>query len=117
MKNKPFLAGEPVPFRKAYPDVKSLLFTATERGAVGDREQRDYRYTESNMPAKLGCSNPRCQQGGYELQPMLDALTHDQQPGYEADWLCNGHEGSPQGRRKGQPCMNSLSLKIELTYK
>ena len=54
-------------------------------------------FTKANMPSFLAYKNPRCQQGGLDLQRLV--MFH--QSG-EYDYPCNGHEGTPKGRRQGR---------------
>ena len=54
-------------------------------------------------------ANPRCQQGGLLTQQIV--LFH---PDGECDFPCNGHEGTPAGRRKGDPCDNRFKVTLEV---
>jgi hypothetical protein len=55
------------------------------------------------------CANPLCQQGGLDVQHLLMMNG----PGsYVID--CRGHEGSPNGRRKGDPCDNVFNVNVEI---
>jgi len=113
---KPFL-GTLSSFHEAYPEVESLHLEGRERGDLASgMGQRDVRYTESNIPGNIPCGNPRCQQGGYDLNALVMTLTANRYTSYEIDWSCKGHEGTPKGRRIGDPCMNSIRAKLTITY-
>lgn len=114
--HKPFL-GQPVTFKAAYPDFLSLRLIGTQHGEMNSPSQSQVAYSESTIPRVIPCSNPKCRQGGYDLQPFLITLAHSKDLAYEGHICCNGHEGTPKGRVKGDPCFNHLEFKIEATYK
>ncbi len=117
MESRPFL-GTVSSSREAYPEVKSLRFEGREHGDLASgMDQRDVYYTECNLPGKIPCGNPRCQQGGYDLNATLMTLMGNRDTSYEIDWSCDGHEGTPKGRRIGDPCMNSIRAKLTITYR
>lgn len=117
MESRPFI-GTPSSFREAYPDVKSVRFDGQERGDLASGfAERAVHYTESDLPGNIPCGNPRCVQGGYDLNATMMTLTENQDSSYEIDWFCNGHEGTPKGRRIGDPCMNSIVAKLTISYR
>lgn len=69
--------------------------------------QREQHFTKDSLPRRLGCLNPRCQQGGLDLQQIVEFYAS----GEHRLW-CNGHEGSPAGRRKGDPCDNRFTVSL-----
>lgn len=69
-----WLQGKPAPFREVYPNVKSLKFIGTQHGDLRHRNAGSLHYTESTLPSKIDCANPRCQQGGYEIQSLRTHL-------------------------------------------
>lgn len=112
---KPFL-GKPGPFSQAYPEVKSLRARVLHRGDLAYATQREQTFTEHSIPEVVPCPNPRCQQGGYNLRAIMIALAHGKMPSYSAKFSCHGHEGTPKGRKIGDPCCNSIELEIETTF-
>jgi len=111
VESKPFL-GTVSSFHEAYPEVKTLRFVGKEQGDLASgHDQRKLNYTESTLPSTIPCGNPHCQQGGYDFNTTLMSLTATKATSYEIDWSCNGHEGTPKGRRIGDPCMNSIAGK------
>jgi len=115
MKPQPFL-GTVSSFREAYSEVKTLRLEGKQRGELARESQSAVNYTESDLPQIIPCANPRCQQGGYDLFTSLSTVTHNRGTSYERELFCNGHEGSPQGRRRGDPCCNALKFSLALTY-
>lgn len=73
--------------------------------------QRTHRYIKASLPRFEECLNPRCQQGGLDLQQLVEFWPD----GMEKTFPCGGHEGTPKGKVKGQPCDNSfkISLRVE----
>ena len=113
-RHRPFL-GTVASFREAFPRVKTLRLVGRQRGDASGEYQREEHYTESNVPQVIRCSNPRCQQGGYDLMPYMLSISPDN-PNYEGEIYCSGHEGTPKGRRKGDPCWNRLTFSIAATF-
>jgi hypothetical protein len=115
MTHRPFL-GTVSSLRQAYPEVKTLFFEGEQSGELAREHQRHLRYSESTLPAKIPCGNPRCRQGGFDLNTTLMSVAHDKKPGSEGKLYCNGHEGTPKGRRIGDPCFNTVSFILSITY-
>ena len=111
MSRQPFL-GETTDRNEAFPDIISLTLTIRQ-DPFGHylRPDRNHpaTYTKANLRRRVECANPRCQQGGLDLQPIIDF-----QPNGEHEFSCSGHEGSPGGRRKGQPCNNSFQITLNV---
>lgn len=97
----------------AFPDTDQIEFFVSQ-DPYGEylREawQRSGRYTKSNLPSHIRCANPRCQQGGLQTQQIV--MFHSDG---EYDFSCNGHEGTPAGRRKGEPCDNRFKITLKVT--
>ena len=108
-RSKPFL-GETTDREKAFYGIASFELTVVQdRFGMYTREawQRESRFTKGDIPRYLRCANPRCQQGGLDLQQIVNFW-----PSGEQTFHCNGHEGTPQGRRKGDPCDNSFVVTL-----
>ena len=108
---KPFL-GTTTNVNDAFPGIKEIDITIVQDpyGYYCQHEwQRVSRYTKSTLPNHVQCTNPRCQQGGIDLQSFV--LSHSNG---EFDISCNGHEGTPAGRRKGDPCDNHFNIKLTI---
>lgn len=108
--SEPFL-GYTNDVSKAFPGIKDFRVTIAEDPngyyLTSDR-QRERTYRKGD-PTRHPCANPRCQQGGLDIQQLVMVLG----PGtYNFD--CEGHDGSPKGRRKGDPCDNRFSVKVDV---
>ena len=118
MADTPWLGGKPVSFREAYPQIAQYRVEVTQ-DPWGYHCQHDWQRTSvytNGLPSTIRCANPRCQQGGLDLQVYIDTMvcSRTRESAFQA--YCRGHEGSPKGRRKGAPCDNRFDLKIELEF-
>lgn len=106
---RPFL-GETDDREKAFADFKTIDLTIIqdpfEQYATSEW-QRTRRFTKADLPRRLECLNPRCQQGGLDLQQIVEFWASGKH-----HFSCNGHEGTPQGRRVGQACDNSFEVTV-----
>lgn len=106
------LFGETDDVNKAFPGIKSLKVKITQDPGgfyCNSQAERESYYDKSNLPRYERCRNPRCQQGGLDLQRVILSS-----PNGEVRFSCGGHEGSPAGRRIGDPCENSFMVSIEV---
>ncbi len=104
------LLGTTTDVNKAFPGIEEIDLTISQDpyGYYCKHDwQRTSRFNKSNVPSHLGCANPRCQQGGLELQQII---LFNADGAY--DFGCNGHEGTPGGRKIGDPCDNSFNLNL-----
>lgn len=116
---KPLLQGNPTTFTELFPEVKSLELTVQEHGefsSFAPSVKSSIHFTKSSIPSKITCSNPKCQQGGYELQWILTEVIRKKDRKYKSIFHCNGHEGTPKGRRIGDPCCNNIEIEIDIDY-
>lgn len=72
-----------------------------------DDRFRESTYTKSTLPRYAQCCNPRCRQGGLDLQTVAMFAADG-----ERTISCQGHEGSPKGRRRGDSCDNVFVVTI-----
>ncbi|HCE75156.1 MAG TPA: hypothetical protein DEP04_00885 [Dehalococcoidia bacterium] len=120
--NQRLLSGEPTTFKKLYPQVKSLRLTGQEHGDFPEMSFITYKSrglincSESSIPALLHCSNPRCQQGGHDLQFLIGSAIRSRETRLTETLYCNGHEGTPKGRKIGDSCGNYIELEIAIEY-
>jgi hypothetical protein len=107
--SRPFL-GETHDRNKAFPGIDELAIVVVQDkwgNYTRDGQPRESRYTKGDIPRHLPCVNPRCQQGGLDLQAYVMFSS-----GGEITVWCNGHEGTPKGRRKGDPCENRFDITL-----
>lgn len=113
---RPFL-GKEVPFHEAYPNVEQLTLDIEQHGEIESEWQRTQSFNQANLPSVIPCSNSRCQQGGFSLKTLIYFMIESKKTEKEETIFCEGHEGSPKGRRKGDPCDNYIKLKVKIWYK
>ncbi len=100
--------------RQIFPGIASLDLTIRQDTSgyyLQHDWQREQRFTKANIPIHFACANSRCQQGGLNLQRIVLFS----EPG-EFSLSCQGQEGSPKGRRPGNPCDNQFNITLSITY-
>jgi hypothetical protein len=111
---RPFL-GTTTDKNAAFPDIASMTIDV-EQDKYGNYSQHEWQrkstYTKASIPRFARCLNPRCQQGGLDLQTFV--IIHSDGT---YTYPCSGHEGSPKGRRVGNPCMNSFTVTVKIKRK
>ncbi|EYS96039.1 hypothetical protein CF68_22525 [Cupriavidus sp. SK-4] len=108
-KSEPFL-GTTTERDKAFPDIKEMRVVVTQDPWQSYRRTPaapTSTYTKTSLPRFERCLNPRCQQGGLDLQSVV-LFWEDG----EHEFFCKGHEGSPAGRRVGDPCDNVFTVTL-----
>ena len=108
---RPFL-GETHDRDRAFPGIDELdLIVGQDKFGhyTLDGRPRESHYTKGDIPRHLNCVNPRCQQGGLDLQRIVMFWLEGQRT-----VSCNGHEGTPKGRRKGDPCENRFDISLSI---
>jgi hypothetical protein len=109
--SRPFL-GETHDRDRAFPDIEELELTVVQDKFghyTRQGQPRESHYTKGDIPRHLSCANPRCQQGGLDLQRIVMFWREGQSTVH-----CNGHEGTPKGRRKGDPCENRFEITLAI---
>lgn len=111
-KGTPFFGRETTNRDEAFPGIKSIsLLVEQDLYGFHSRDGKivQHRYSKASMPRYETCVNRSCKQGGLDLQ-MLVMFP----PAHGTLYNCSGHEGSPQGRRKGRDCDNSFRITLTL---
>lgn len=114
------LFGEPTNFLGAFPTVESIRVELEESGdfPIGQPAfLRKRSLRDNDVGSSLRCSNPRCKQGGFSIQNAVSSMVAERERSKELAVRCNGHEGSPKGRRVGDPCTNRIKATVQITYK
>lgn len=108
---KPLFGRETSKFGEVFPDIVSLeMMIVQDRFGqyTKDGQPAEHRFTHTTATSHLACVNSRCQQGGLDLQRILSFSNG------EHSHSCNGHEGTPKGRRKGAPCGNTFEVALHV---
>jgi hypothetical protein len=112
-KGSSFFFGETQDRDKAFLGIKSIdIIVEQDLWAMASRDGKPtvHRYTKDTVPRYERCINRLCQQGGLDLQQLI-LFGSTAEP---ATIKCSGHEGSPQGRRKGRNCDNFFRVTISI---
>jgi hypothetical protein len=112
-RSRPFI-GTLTTLNKAHPSVVSATVAFRETDFGNDPHERWHDLADDSRAA---CGNPRCQQGGYNFEPLLWGMVPDRIESKTLSMHCGGHEGSPKGRRRGRDCDMSLEGTITIKYK
>lgn len=118
--SRPFLVGKETTFANAYPDVKRVVLEVRQdsNGWYAREEwKRITKHDGLSPPRHIPCLNPRCQQGGLDLEVFIMTLASGSSTTYSNSFSCPGHEGSPKGRRHGESCMNHFELTLTVERK
>lgn len=108
----PFLGSITTDRNQVFSGIKSFQLKAIQdpdRYYCKEQWQRESHYTKSNIPKHEQCKNPRCRQGGLDLQEIVLFSSTG-----EYKIHCGGHEGTPTGRHKGDRCGNWFTVTIEV---
>ena len=109
-------------FQSAYPTVKSIRVEVRPSGQGFEPYRNEIErvdvYTENSFRATIDCRNPRCYNGGLELDHLVRwAVVEAKLTEYETGMSCGGYEGSPKGRRNDGPCDTYFKVKVSVVYK
>jgi hypothetical protein len=102
-------------FEGAFPNVEAVTVDVTETDEYGHESHRTY--SKGDFGQYIDCSNPKCYNGGFAVGNALQSLRFKKLTEGEGDADCQGHEGSPKGRRKGDACEHKFNYKISIVYK
>lgn len=121
MTTRPFLGGMEGTFSQAFPHIGQFKIEVDQGDAVWGEAVPGYFssvFTANHPPPPvIGCSNRLCQQGGLRIEALIPGPASEYPYSYENIFRCNGHEGSPKGRRIGRSCMNSFRVKMHFEAK
>jgi hypothetical protein len=102
-------------FATAFPTLDDAIIRYTESDFGNDPRQGVWSLKHNG--GQMRCGNPRCYRGGYELDREVSNMIYAGITEREIWLTCNGDEGSPKGRKKGQECLHSIKGTITLRMK
>jgi hypothetical protein len=103
-------------YMEAYAELEQdPLIECFESDACSDGE--GYSSARPLREALICCDNPRCNRGGYLMEQEIRNMVFARVEHSEFIMHCPGDEGSPKGRRKGNPCDKRLHVRLTLKYK
>ncbi|CDZ59591.1 hypothetical protein [Neorhizobium galegae] len=113
---QPFFPRTPTTFQGRFPNITTCEIRI-EQDRYGNHS-RDGKstidvYTEKRtLPAQVTCVNRQCNRGGLALEWYLDPIKKDEPYYYQGEFFCNGDEGTPAGRKKGDSCDNQFLVEV-----
>lgn len=119
-KTTPWLANRTGNFGEAFPNVEAIDFTIDDNpwGWYNVRGHRPLHFTSASATSFIPCPNDRCRRGGFDFGTFLRNHTYGAKiTAVDQSYPCNGDEGTPAGRRKGDPCMNCFKVRGTIKYK
>lgn len=113
-----FLFGRKVGFDEAFPQIEDLIVEVEESGRGIDEWNRKSMYRKEYFPGEyVDCSNSLCYNGGFSIGSILREMVSKKQTELQTSRHCQGHEGSPKGKRIYRKCTNHFTIRVSITYK
>ncbi len=107
-------------FDEAFPDVAELevAIEQYQYGTAGDRQGKGrQRFGKDRAGRFIRCDNPRCWQGGFDLQAMMRKMVANRTAEDEQSAICRGSERSPKGQKVYSGCGNYFTVRVRITYR
>lgn len=112
-----FLFSEKVQFEEAFPMIEEINIEVKENGHGVYQWNENSHYSKSYIPGEyINCKNPLCYNGGFSIGSILREMIAMRQTNLETVKICQGHEGSPKGRKIYRKCLNSFHIKVFIKY-
>ena len=106
--------GELATFAKAYPNIESASVEYVE-SSFGIEEGKHFHNVANG--GLIRCRNPRCFRGGYELEMIISGMERNKETESTGSLHCPGDEGTPKGRKLGEPCGNKIDYTVKIKYR
>lgn len=103
-------------FEKAFPQIKSISVEITESGNGLYQGQHTSNYSGYDLSEYINCSNSICYNGGFSIGEVIREMVRKRETDKEGEAICQGHEGSPKGRRIYRKCLNEFSYNIHIDF-
>ncbi len=75
------------------------------------------RTAAGRLEPVLTCSNPRCRDGGFEVEFLMESMISDRLEERMGLLVCIGWEHEQGSRVKRSPCTAAIRYRIRLTYR
>jgi len=109
--------GKKTTFDKAFPEIADVKVEVTESGEGVTQFTHKRSYSESRLGEYIDCSNPACYNGGFHIADILREMVRNKQADLTTTAICQGHEGSPKGRKIYRKCLNHFQIKVHIGYR
>lgn len=111
-----FVFATKTTFEKAFPEIKNINFEVRENGKGTYNNGRTSHYCKIDISEYVNCSNPICYNGGFSIGAIIREMVYKKETDREGSTMCQGNEGSPNGRKIYRKCWNDFSYKIQIEY-
>jgi hypothetical protein len=105
--------GKDSTFEKAYPKINKIQVIVDEYDGFSSTHKV---YGKNELSMVIPCGNKRCKQGGYPIDQIIYIMVESKKVEEKIKLSCEGHEGSPKGREKGESCYNYAEITIKIEY-
>jgi hypothetical protein len=103
--------------RLKYPEIEEISIDAKESG-TGMHDHGGYHFDINRMPEEIiPCSFKLCDDGGFDIQSVLDKLVLKRETEYNKGISCKGVYHVSKRAHLSQSCSHFLSLDIKIKYK
>lgn len=120
--SEPFL-GKKCHFEEAFPEVDTIKIDYTEsqiggfsKASDGDMGRRVINDKHS-ICEYLPCHNLYCCNGGFHIGPIIYDMVRNRKETSAGEYVCQGDEGSPKGRKIYRRCLHKFDYTITINYK
>jgi hypothetical protein len=111
-------------FGRRFPDVQDVIFEwgvssagrGTSPGGM-DVFPHSMRAADGTFEAVLGCPNPRCRGGGFEVEFLVESMISERLKEKIGLLVCIGWERQQGSRTERTPCMAAIRYRVRLCYR
>lgn len=116
-----FLGGKSS-FEESFPEIDTIKidymedvagFRKASDGELGRHVVTDKRSLKGYFP----CSNRLCFDGGFHIEPIIRGMIRSRKGNIVGEYICQGNEGSPHGRKIYHRCLHKFEYEITINYK
>jgi hypothetical protein len=107
--------GAKVTFKEAFPNIESVTVDVVETDEYGD--ERRMTYFETDLGQFIDCSRDRCYNGGFDIGKEIRRLYSAKLTEGNGEMSCQGRDGTPKGKYKGESCDHRFTFSINIVYK
>lgn len=112
-----FMFSNKTTFEKAFPEIEKISVKVKESGKGIYRSFQSSYYEKKSLGEYINCNNSFCYNGGFNIGEIIRKMGWNRETEKEGSAICQGHEGSPKGRRIYGKCLNHFDYNIKIEYK
>ena len=107
-----------------FPDLHDLILEWEECLPVGGSSstgtgilQHSMRVAGGRIEPLLPCPNPRCRDGGFEVECVVESIMSERLEERAGLLVCTGWEGERSTWKERTPCTTAIRYRIRLRYR